>query len=128
MADSFTVMDPNWPAHLQQRIPEINMRMAKAVAADARLACPVDDGDLRDSIEPKQHGADARVHVGTDHWAPTEYGSLPHEIRSTGPWPLRNAKTGEVFGQVVQHPGTPAQPFMRPALYTKRSLRWGKAL
>jgi hypothetical protein len=33
-------------------------------------------------------------------------GTRPHVIRSTGPWPLRNRATGQVFGRVVHHPGT----------------------
>lgn len=45
-----------------------------------------------------------------------ELGTAPHTIRSTGPWPLRNARTGQVFGPEVHHPGTEAQPFLRPAL------------
>jgi hypothetical protein len=42
-------------------------------------------------------------------------GTPPHVIRSTGPWPLRNRATGQVFGPVVQHPGTQAQPFVTEA-------------
>lgn len=45
-----------------------------------------------------------------------EYGTRPHVIESHGPWPLRNRITGEVFGRRVNHPGTDAQPFLRPAL------------
>lgn len=44
-----------------------------------------------------------------------EHGTGPHIIRSHGPWPLRNRRTGQVFGPVVHHPGTPAQPFVEPA-------------
>lgn len=47
-------------------------------------------------------------------WA--EVGTRPHIIRSTGPWPLRNRETGQVFGPVVHHPGTKATPHLRPAL------------
>lgn len=43
-------------------------------------------------------------------------GTSPHEIRSTGPWPLRNPKTGQVFGPMVNHPGSPANDFVTPAL------------
>jgi hypothetical protein len=43
-------------------------------------------------------------------------GTDPHEIRSHGPWPLRNRATGQVFGPVVQHPGTQAQDFVTPSL------------
>lgn len=91
---------------------------ARDVADDARRRVPVDSGDLRDTIV----AVGSEVHVGTDYWAAVEYGSRPHIIRSTGSWPLRNRETGQVFGQVVHHPGTPAQPFMRPALYQRRRL------
>lgn len=43
-------------------------------------------------------------------------GTPAHEIRSTGPWPLRNRQTGAVFGPIVQHPGTPKQDFVTPSL------------
>lgn len=39
-------------------------------------------------------------------------GTPPHEIRSTGPWPLRNRATGQVFGPVVHHPGTTGVHFI----------------
>lgn len=45
-----------------------------------------------------------------------EVGTAPHVIRSHGPYPLRNARTGQVFGPIVNHPGTAAQPHLRPAL------------
>lgn len=45
-----------------------------------------------------------------------EVGTAPHVIRSHGPYPLRNRRTGQVFGPVVNHPGTAAQPYLRPAL------------
>ena len=34
----------------------------------------------------------------------------------TGPWPLRNRATGQVFGRVVHHPGTSPQPFIVESL------------
>lgn len=43
-------------------------------------------------------------------------GTPPHVIRSTGPWPLRNRATGQVFGQVVNHPGTQATHFITRAV------------
>jgi hypothetical protein len=39
-------------------------------------------------------------------------GTPPHVIRSTGPWPLRNRASGQVFGPVVRHPGTAATHFV----------------
>ena len=44
-----------------------------------------------------------------------EQGTEPHDIDSTGPWPLHNAATGTTFGPRVHHPGTAAQPFIGPA-------------
>jgi hypothetical protein len=43
-------------------------------------------------------------------------GTPPHIIRSTGPWPLRNRATGQVFGRVVNHPGTKPNPFITESL------------
>jgi hypothetical protein len=48
-------------------------------------------------------------------WA-MEVGTVAHVIRSKGPYPLRNRKTGQVFGPVVHHPGTDPIPHLRPAL------------
>jgi len=39
-------------------------------------------------------------------------GTPPHGIDSTGPWPLRNRATGQVFGRHVNHPGTRATHFV----------------
>ena len=114
------VMSPIGVAQIHALSDEQRAEITKDVANSARRRCPVDEGDLRDSI--KAHPDRGIVEVGTDHWAPTEYGSKPHMIRSTGKWPLRNRETGETFGREVRHPGTPEQAFMRPALYQRRRL------
>lgn len=43
-------------------------------------------------------------------------GTRPHIIESHGPWPLRNRFTGQVFGRIVHHPGTVANPYLERAL------------
>jgi hypothetical protein len=113
------IMDRSGLRELELVVDRVKGRTAEDVASDARRYCPVDTGDLVGSIRARGNV----VWVGTDHWAPTEYGSRPHLIVSHGPWPLRNRETGQVFGRVVHHPGTPAQPFMRPAVYMQRGLR-----
>ena len=45
-----------------------------------------------------------------------EVGTQAHDIVSHGDYPLRNRQTGQVFGRKVRHPGTQAQPHLRPAL------------
>lgn len=114
-------------AHVGAQVKAIT----EAVADDARAGCPIDSGDLVSTIATrypgKLHGI---VKVGgrgplahdVDYWAAVEYGSAPHWIASHGKWSLHNAETGEYFGRRVWHPGTQAQPFMRPALFRRRKL------
>lgn len=124
------VMDPAGFARIEAAsIPAIS-HLVTEIAADMRATVAVDTGDLLASIEEEHPTTKpvGRVHVGgenADYWATVEYGSAPHEIRSTGPWPLRNRETGQVFGPRVWHPGTPAQPFARPAVYRQRAIRVG---
>jgi hypothetical protein len=69
-------------------------------------------GYLRSSIRAVQLG-DGSILIGP-HAKYAEYvvrGTIPHEIVSHGPWPLRNRETGRVFGPHVHHPGTRAVPF-----------------
>jgi hypothetical protein len=105
-------------AHVGAQVKQVT----EAVARDAISECPIDSGDLVESVGTrypgKLHGI---VVVGTDHWHETEYGSPPHEIRSHGKWSLRSDE-GVYFGRRVWHPGTPSQPFMRRALYRRRAL------
>lgn len=58
----------------------------------------------------------ARTPDGAPYALFVEVGTRPHEIRTKGRYPLRNRKTGQVFGPVVDHPGTAPQPYLRPAL------------
>lgn len=104
--------------------------ITEAVADDARAGCPVDSGDLLSTIGTRYPGRlRGVVKVGgrgilahdVDYWADVEYGTAPHWITSHGPWSLRSDE-GVYFGRRVWHPGTQAQPFMRPAIYRRRRL------
>lgn len=61
-------------------------------------------------------GTDATTSDGTPYPIFVELGTRPHVIESHGDYPLRNPKTGQVFGRRVQHPGTDPQPWLRPSL------------
>lgn len=87
------------------------------VAEDARRYVPVEDGELRDSI----HVVGDTVVVGTDHWAPQEFGARPHVIEAAPDSALSWAGGEHPVGK-VHHPGNKAQPFMRPSVYKKREL------
>lgn len=107
-----------------ERLAEATTRkITREVERDANRRAPVDTGDMRKSIHSVVVKRTGRVFVGTDHWAPTEYGSRPHIIESGGAYSLHNHETGQYFGRRVKHPGTPSQPFMRPALYKHRGLK-----
>jgi hypothetical protein len=73
-------------------------------------------GYLRSSIHAFRE-PDGSIIVGPT--APyAEYvnnGTPAHLIESTGPWPLRNRASGQVFGPVVHHPGTKAVHFIERA-------------
>lgn len=110
-------------------------QLADGVVFSMKFRCPVSpvgplhkSGELRASIQ-KFRQPDGSYLVGPTKtvgppWgAPRflgpmiEQGTYPHEIRSHGPWPLRNRETGDVFGRVVHHPGTRPQPFIAPAVH-----------
>ena len=100
---------------------------AARVQQEAKRLCPVSpngsngnpSGHLRSSISADvgRDGEGLYADVGTDvdYALPVELGTRPHIIESHGDYPLRDAH-GNVFGKRVQHPGTEAQPYLRPAL------------
>jgi hypothetical protein len=123
-------MKPNWQRELTTallpRFRELGARMADGARAD----CPVDKSPDR---LPGKHlintiyfevRNDGTIILGAS--APyalyVECGTAPHPIDSHGPWPLRS-RSGQVFGQHVNHPGTRAQPFLRPQLFRRWSMR-----
>lgn len=92
-----------------------------AGGVDPETGAPHSSGHLRSSIEGRV------IAAGTDSWAGivgtgvsyarfVEFGTKPHVIRVRNKRVLANVRTGDVFGTVVNHPGTTAQPFLRPAL------------
>lgn len=101
---------------------------AQIVTQGAKRRCPVSpsgsehhpSGWLRSSIGwdlgRDTEGLHADVGTDVDHALDVEFSTKPHIIESHGDYPLRNRKTGQVFGKRVMHPGTKAQPFLRPAL------------
>jgi hypothetical protein len=115
---SFT---PGWQARLAQESHPARRRAMQVAEETAVRVCPVDTGDLQSTIvgEAPPDRMVGRLSAGSvtvDYAAVVEVGGRPHIIRSHGPWPLRNRETGQVFGQVVHHPGTPAQPYLRPGV------------
>lgn len=106
-------------------------RRAERVTQEAKRLCPVSprgsgenrSGYLRSSIgwsiAADVLGLFADVGTEVEYALPVEYGTKPHVIESHGDYPLR-AADGTVFGKRVNHPGTQAQPFLRPSVTAGR--------
>lgn len=92
---------------------------AAQVERSAKQRVPVDTGNLRASLRFRRR-APATYAVGTNvQYAPdVEFGADPHVITPNQAEALRfeDANGEPVFAARVEHPGTPAQPFLRPAL------------
>lgn len=119
---------PNWERDLlaTTRVRDALNDAGDIVQRGAEARAPVSDdgsglnppGHLKASIHVRPDHSKHHVDVvaDADYALYVELGTVPHVIRSHGNYPLRNQKTGQVFGREVQHPGTEAQPFLRPAL------------
>jgi hypothetical protein len=117
-------LDPQGFTHIKGNTASVVKQVLEDIADDARRLVPKDTMELHDSIEVayREGATEGAVVVGTDHWAATEYGSEPHIIEAKGNYSLHNPETGEYYGRVVNHPGTPEQPFLRPSLYKRRKI------
>ncbi len=94
---------------MHQITARIRAKVTRAVAADAVRYAPRDTNELAESITA--HPEEGIVRAGAGHAAAQELGASPHLIPNA--WG---------HGVTVEHPGTAAQPYLRPALYQKRAL------
>lgn len=111
-------------AEIDAAIARILEKVASAIEADAKAGCPRDTGKLANSVHHTVDGRTARIGTDVDYALSVEFGSKPHIIRPNGhPFLKFPGRDGEdVFAREVHHPGTPEQPFMRPALFRVRDV------
>lgn len=113
------VMAPDWREQVERAGDNfVEHKLNPIIANDMRRRCPVDTGRLLNSI--RVDGKKIRVGGGTvDYVLDVEYGTPPHAIDPTTKkalfWPGAAHPVRH-----VQHPGSAPEPFIRPALYTKR--------
>jgi hypothetical protein len=114
--------NPEGIVALRRFIARIHVDVVDDVRRDAERYAPVKTGELVRTIHHRLlKPLLSHVVVGSDHWQPVEYGARPHDIvASPGGALFWSGAPHPVT--IVHHPGNAAQPFMRPALYTKRSL------
>lgn len=114
MATTIWVDHPLAQVHIDAIRRDIRVWLCGEVASDARRYAPVDTGYLHTHIEPTHDytrvtAQGAGIPPNREAPAYVEYGTRPHDIPNAFGW-----------GITVRHPGTQAQPFMRPAAYTRR--------
>lgn len=101
-----------------QRVVLFMEREARRNISDVVYNRPVPwrrTGKARQSIVGKMDSdVQGRVYVGVPYAKHLEYGTKPHLIKAKRAKVL--AGNGKVFGRVVNHPGTKAYPFWRPAV------------
>ncbi len=103
---------------------ELNLavnRVLLKVEGTAKRKAPVNKkgggGNLRQSIRSRMTGlARGIIEVGADYGVFVHEGTRPHTIRVINKKVLANRREGQIFGKIVNHPGTRAQPFLKDAL------------
>lgn len=128
MADNLVINDSEMRHLLTGATGEVMQELRRLGNVVERGAKRRTHGRIAAGVKAHEPGVDngegyVDVETGAEdeHGAPiglfVEVGTAPHVIESHGPYPLRNATTGQVFGKKVNHPGTEAQPHLRPALF-----------
>lgn len=116
MAFRVYVESPLADVHIDAIQRDLRHWLAEAVQKDAVRYAPVDTSYLKTHIEIQD---DARRVVATGAGIPpnkdapayVEFGTRAHDIPNAFGW-----------GITVRHPGTEAQPFLRPAAYRRRAI------
>jgi len=99
---------------------QVMIQSANQILAEMEAKVPVATGRLRNSLGIRVETN--RVIIGPDeNQAPyggyVEFGTRPHEITPKTPGGVLRFKVGNtwVYTKKVHHPGTKAQPYVRPA-------------
>lgn len=98
-------------------------KLAEGIAHDLEQelakVCPVDTGDLRQSIRVARSGHAFVIYM-LDYALHLEFGTAPHIIRPRDAKALHWKMGGKhFFAKMVRHPGTRPQPFIRTTIRTK---------
>lgn len=114
MARRAYIPAPTAQVHIDEINNDIRKWLAAEIASDATRYAPVDTGYLHTHIKPNADNtrviaSGAGMPPNADAPAFVEYGTRSHEIQNAFGW-----------GITAHHPGTPAQPYLRPAAYTRR--------
>lgn len=106
-----TSVEPTLRANLEGVAGKVRGQFVDAIVADARRYAPVDTGLLASRITGNKTAG--TITADTPYAAAQEFGAEEHLIE--------HAFGRDGWAGIVVHPGNAAQPYLRPALNTKRS-------
>jgi HK97 gp10 family phage protein len=114
------------PLKMTRELGKAVERVIFKIEGDTKKLAPVNKqsggGNLRQSIKAYMRGAASGVvDVGADYGIFVHEGTKPHIIRVVNKRVLANKRTGQIFGRVVRHPGTKANPFLQNAVDQNKS-------
>ena len=121
MSAAFTLtVNSAWPGEVDRATSRFLHKLGPDIETDAKRFAAVDTGLMRSRIYHEVNGLQLRVGVrNVEYWMTVEFGSGPHVIvprnKKALYWPGARHPVAR-----VNHPGTPVQPFLRPALYRRR--------
>ncbi|WP_051790087.1 hypothetical protein [Streptomyces sp. NRRL S-1022] len=122
MARSGMRIDPSARAHVDAAINDwLEHAIGPAILGDARNFVPKRSGRLADSLRAEVHDKVLRVgSLDCNYATDVEMGTAPHVIlprnKKALHWPGADHPVAR-----VNHPGTHAQPYLRPALFQRRT-------
>jgi hypothetical protein len=119
-ASCHVTVNHGWQGWVRNAITRYLHKLGREIQNDMDRMAPVRTGRLRAATYYEVNRGQLRVGVrNVPYWSTVEYGSGPHEItpntKKALHWPGARHPVNRVW-----HPGTPAQPFIRPALYKRR--------
>lgn len=100
-------------------------RSTYRVGGAARRNAPSQHGKLRQSIVESVKGLEGVISVNAEHAGAVEFGTRPHLIKPKRKKALAFKpgagfrfwdEAGRIVVKLVRHPGTAAQPYLRPAM------------
>ncbi|MET9517418.1 HK97 gp10 family phage protein [Streptomyces sp. NPDC002994] len=114
------VVNSGWPDEVDDATTRYLHKLGPEIENDAKRFAAVDTGLMRSRIYHEVNRGELRVGVrNVDYWMTVEFGSAPHVIVPNTKKALHWPGAAHPVAR-VNHPGTPVQPFLRPALYRQR--------
>ena len=122
MAQSGLRMDPSARAHVDQAINDwLGKTIGRAILTDAQQYVPKRSGRLAESLRAEVHDKVLRVgSLDVNYATDVEMGTSPHVIKPRFKRALYWEGADHPVAR-VNHPGTRPQPYLRPALYQRRT-------